>query len=164
LFNIFKTILSQNFINITGCVFWVIRINAKPFEHAVNSAVFFYHCINPYVNYAYIDAEASATSEDTCIVDVNRVESIEKTEIIWHITYELADTGESTEQTSSTVVIFEPKLGDLTIDGVVNIKDLARLAEKWLWTGEPGSILEDIVIDGYVDFLDFAELAENWKK
>jgi len=55
-----------------------------------------------------------------------------------------------------------PILGDITGDGKVDFADLARLANEWLWTGQPGSISEDILQDGIINFADFALLAQNW--
>jgi hypothetical protein len=54
--------------------------------------------------------------------------------------------------------------GDLNYDAKVDFDDLIRLADKWLWTGNAGSIAEDIVRDGIVNFADFAVLAEEWMK
>ena len=70
-------------------------------------------------------------------------------------------------QMMSAMLLIEPievLAGDITGEGDVDFADLERLANKWLWTGTPGSILEDIVKDGSVDFLDFTKLAENWMK
>ena len=82
--------------------------------------------------------------------------------------YEVVDTCQIMQQTSSSIILLDPKLGDITGEGDVNIADLIRLAEKWLWIGTPGGIDEDIAPlpdgDGKVDFLDFSKLAENWMK
>jgi hypothetical protein len=49
---------------------------------------------------------------------------------------------------------------DLTGDDFVNMKDLAKLGERWLdW--EPPSVA-DLDRDGFVDFRDLRLMAENW--
>ena len=53
---------------------------------------------------------------------------------------------------------------DINVDGIVDYYDLERLANRWLWRGNPGAIQEDLVKDGIVNFLDFAKLAESWMK
>lgn len=52
--------------------------------------------------------------------------------------------------------------GDLNADEVVDLFDFMYLSDQWLWTGDPGDILEDIVEDGKVDLRDFRIMAENW--
>ncbi|MGD2095542.1 MAG: dockerin type I domain-containing protein [Phycisphaerales bacterium] len=62
----------------------------------------------------------------------------------------------------------EPLAGDLVVDGMVDIKDLAEFSYYWL--GEGGDKVNDYYErtdanrDGLVDFLDFALLASNWQK
>jgi hypothetical protein len=54
--------------------------------------------------------------------------------------------------------------GDLNYDARVDVDDLIKLTDQWLWTGVAGSVTEDIKRDGTVNFLDFAVLAEYWMK
>lgn len=122
--------------------------------------------IDSNVTFDYIEAWGLATSEDTCTFDVNRIEPIRPAEISWRATYQIADSGESMQQMSSTVVLLEPvglASGDITGEGVVDIDDLVRMADDWL----QGSSLADIYPappygDDIVNFQDFAVLAENW--
>lgn len=51
---------------------------------------------------------------------------------------------------------------DLNADETVDLFDFTQFADRWLWTGPQGDILEDIAEDGKVDFQDFQILAENW--
>jgi hypothetical protein len=53
---------------------------------------------------------------------------------------------------------------DLSADRAIDVFDLALLMERWLWAGNPGSILEDIVEDGAVNLQDFAVIADNWNQ
>ena len=48
--------------------------------------------------------------------------------------------------------------GDLNYDGIVDFKDLAKMANKWL---QSGAFEAELNGDGIVDFADFAILAEN---
>jgi len=122
--------------------------------------------IDSNVTFDYIEAWGSATSEDTCIIEVNRVEPIEPAEIIWQITYEIAATGQTSQQMSSTVVLLELEglaLGDISGDGMVGIADLVRLVEDWLQSGSIADIYPPPPNgDDIVNFKDFAVLAENW--
>ena len=54
-------------------------------------------------------------------------------------------------------LIYEPS--DINMDGSVDIIDLTRLFDKWLWLGPPGDITEDVNTDGTVNLSDFAILA-----
>ncbi len=121
---------------------------------------------DPCVSYPYIEAESSATSEDTCTFDVNRIEPIKLAEIVWRITYEIAGTGEEMQQMSSTVVLLEPvglASGDITGEGIVDIDDVARMADDWLGSGSLADIYPAPPYgDDIVNFQDFTILAENW--
>ncbi len=118
-------------------------------------------------SFAYVGPEESVTSEDTCIIRVDRSVPIEPAEIHWHLTYQIVDICGVMQQTFSSVVFLEPRkiAGDISSDGEVNFEDLAELADQWL--GPPGTPSADIAPqpngDGIVNFLDFAELAENWQ-
>jgi DNA-binding beta-propeller fold protein YncE/pimeloyl-ACP methyl ester carboxylesterase len=59
---------------------------------------------------------------------------------------------------------FSPVGFDLNGSGMVDYIDIARLADRWLWSGEPGGIQEDIVKDGIVNFADFSLIAQHWLK
>ncbi len=122
--------------------------------------------VDPCVTFVYIEAWGSATSEDTCIIDVNRIEPITPAEIVWRIAYEIAGSGEGMQQMSSTVVLLEPEglaSGDITGEGVVDIDDLARMADDWLESGSLADIYPAPPYgDDIVNFQDFAVLAENW--
>jgi probable HAF family extracellular repeat protein len=99
----------------------------------------------------------SATSIDTCTFQVDRSKAIDPAKIIWWCKSEIADTGQTEQYTSSSIVILEP---EATIgDGKVDLEDLAKLVGRWLWVGEAGSIPEDITSDGIVNLRDFAVLA-----
>jgi hypothetical protein len=52
--------------------------------------------------------------------------------------------------------------GDINGDGAVDGKDLAELAEQWLWSGTAGGIPEDMVEDGTVELSDYTVVANNW--
>jgi hypothetical protein len=100
-----------------------------------------------------------------CVIDVNRAEQIKPAEIAWRITYEIAGTGESTGQMSSTVVLLETEglaRGDITGEGIVDTDDLKQMAEDWLQSGSLADIYPPPYGDGVVDFKDLAVLAENW--
>lgn len=62
----------------------------------------------------------------------------------------------------------EPLAGDLIVDGMVDIKDLAEFSDYWL--SNEGDRTNDYYEradtnrDGLVDFLDFAALASHWQK
>jgi hypothetical protein len=123
--------------------------------------------VDPCVSYLYIGAGETATSEDTCIIDVDRSTLINRAEVIWQITYEIAAGGQVMQQMSSSVLALEPQdvgITDITGDGIVDFEDLAILAGQWL--REPGIPSADIAPppdgDGMVDFQDFAELANHW--
>jgi len=122
--------------------------------------------IDSNVTFDYIEAWGSATSEDTCIFDVNRIELINPAEIVWQVTYDVVATGETMQQMSSTVVLLEPEglaSGDITGEGVVDIDDLARMADDWLQSGSLADIYPAPPYgDDIVNFQDFAILAENW--
>ncbi len=118
--------------------------------------------IDPVVSFAYIEAGQAATSEDTFALRVDRSVLIDATIISWVATFFEAGGG-FRESVFTTNIILEPKAGDLSGDGVVDIEDLGRLAERWLWRGQPGDIVEDIVQDGVVNFADFGRVAENWQ-
>ena len=122
--------------------------------------------IDPCVTFAHIEAWGSATSEDTCTFDVNRIEPIRPAEISWRATYQIADSGESMQQMSSTVVFLEPvglASGDITGEGVVDIDDLVRMADDWLGSGSLADIYPAPPYgDDIVNFQDFAVLADNW--
>ncbi len=47
---------------------------------------------------------------------------------------------------------------DLYPSGQIDLRDVAVLANRWLWEGSEGSIPEDIVPDGIVNFKDFAAM------
>jgi len=122
--------------------------------------------IDPCVTFAHIEAWGSATSEDTCTFDVNRIEPIRPAEISWRATFEIAGTGEEMQQMSSTVVLLEPvglASGDITGEGVVDIDDLVRMADDWLGSGSLADIYPAPPYgDDIVNFQDFAVLADNW--
>jgi hypothetical protein len=52
--------------------------------------------------------------------------------------------------------------GDINGDCKVDLEDLTRLTEKWLYVCKPGSIAEDINRDGFVNLIDYAMLAKSW--
>lgn len=119
--------------------------------------------IDSYVSdFEQIGAEETKTSADTCTFRVDRSELIDAAQIKWRVSYEIVNTCQTMHQASISMLKFELNLGDFNIDGQVDNADLVSLAEKWLWTGVPGSIQQDIVKDGRVDFLDFAIIAEHW--
>lgn len=55
-------------------------------------------------------------------------------------------------------------IGDVSINGVVDIMDLARLGMKFLDTGLPGWVQEDVVKDGVINVLDLATSGKNYGK
>lgn len=56
------------------------------------------------------------------------------------------------------------EIGDVSIDGVVDIMDLARIGMKITETGLPGWLQEDIVRDGVINVLDLATAGKNFGK
>jgi hypothetical protein len=80
------------------------------------------------------------------------------------------DDGEQYEPSEPFTIVFntQPLAGDLVIDGIVDISDLAEFSRFWL--ASDSSIHNDYHEradsdrNGYVDFLDFALLAANWLK
>ena len=124
--------------------------------------------IDSNVTLPYVAPSGSATSDDTCIIDVNRVEPIDSAQIIWKATTQVQGSGETAVHQESSSLIYFITEGDITGEGDVDISDLVRLTDKWLWTGTPGGIDEDIAPlsygDGIVNFKDFAVLAEEWLK
>lgn len=89
------------------------------------------------------------------------------TDLQW-ITYQIYDALGKYEPSEPVSVVFvkDPPAGDLAIDGVVDIYDLAEFCHYWL--ADEGSIYNDYYEradankNGKVDFADFALLAENW--
>jgi hypothetical protein len=106
--------------------------------------------IDPCVTYEHIEAQGSATSDDTCSFAVNRAEPIDPNRVILRATYKIAGGNDIMQQEFSC---FYP------LPSVITLYDFTN---HWLWKGSPGSIPEDIIKDGCVNFLDFAKLAENW--
>lgn len=78
------------------------------------------------------------------------------------------DDGEQYEPSEPFTIVFntQPLAGDLVIDGIVDISDLAEFSRYWL--ASDSSIHNDYQEradsdrNGCVDFLDFALLASNW--
>ncbi len=53
------------------------------------------------------------------------------------------------------------RLGDITGDGTVDLLDLAKMTEKWLFDGAVGIERSDLSLDGKVDMVDFSLLADR---
>jgi hypothetical protein len=51
---------------------------------------------------------------------------------------------------------------DINRDTLVDLMDVALLADKWLWKDVCGGFPEDIFEDGQVNLKDFAIIAEHW--
>jgi len=89
------------------------------------------------------------------------------TDMQW-ITYILCDDigGYEPSEPFSVVFVKDPLAGDLVIDGVVDINDLAEFCYYWLQDNGDRSNdyyeRADANRDGQVDFLDFAMLANHW--
>jgi hypothetical protein len=123
--------------------------------------------IEPCVNYGHIESGELVQSQNTCIIDVNRIESINSAKIAWYLTYNVVQSDQILRQMFFSTVTFEPQdvgKADITGDGKVDYQDLIIMANQWL--GFHGSPSADIAPapsgDGIVNFLDFAVLAENW--
>ncbi len=71
---------------------------------------------------------------------------------VYTITYQAVDDCGNTTIRSATVSIPH------------DLKVLARIAARWLWSGPAGRIPEDLNGDGFVNLADFARFAENWIK
>ena len=56
------------------------------------------------------------------------------------------------------------KVGDVTLNGVVDILDLSRVGSKYGRTGFPGWRQEDVVKDGIVNILDIATAGRSYGK
>ncbi len=125
------------------------------------------------VFFSIIASESTSDSDiygDYFTIDVDRSAPITAGRLTWQIDYTALE-GSSMQMMSlglPAALGEDGVLGDITGEGDINIADLIRLAEQWLWTGTPGSIDEDIAPppdgDGKVNLLDFAVLAENWMK
>jgi len=88
------------------------------------------------------------------------------------ITFRVFDSledGDRYEPSEPFTIVFnvEPPVGDLVVDGVVDIADLAELSHYWL---SPESSRRDDYCeradtnrDGVVDLRDFARMAANWR-
>jgi hypothetical protein len=55
-------------------------------------------------------------------------------------------------------------LGDINKDMKVDMYDLAKFVDNWLYDGPVGVIRSDMDLDGDVDFIDFSMLAEKWRE
>lgn len=53
-------------------------------------------------------------------------------------------------------------LGDISKDGRIDIYDMGKLADVWLYDGAIGSVRSDMNLDGNVDFIDFSLMANQW--
>ena len=123
--------------------------------------------IDDTINYGVILSGSMVDSNslgDYFVVEIDRAEELTPGRLTWQVDYssrmQMMSLGLSAALGEDGVV------GDITGEGDVNMADLMRLAEKWLWTGTPGSADEDIAPhpdgDGIVNFLDFAIMTENW--
>jgi dockerin type I repeat protein len=89
------------------------------------------------------------------------------TDMQW-ITYILYDAIDGYEPSEPFSVVFvkDPLAGDLVIDGIVDINDLAEFCYYWLQdNGDKSNDYyerSDANRDGQVDFWDFAILANHW--
>jgi len=114
--------------------------------------------IEPKVTFGDVEIGAgeSATSIDTCTFQVDRSEAIKPAKIIWKSTCVMTNSGQEIPDTISGMVFLrlENNAGNSKVD-------LAGLVDKWLWTGDAGSIKEDITGDGIVNLADFAAIAGN---
>jgi len=78
------------------------------------------------------------------------------------------DDGNSYEPSESFTIVFntEPLVGDLAVNGIVDLVDLLELSHYWLSTdaGFPNDYYEraDANRDGIVNMVDFALMASNW--
>jgi len=114
--------------------------------------------IEPKVTFGDVEIGAgeSATSIDTCTFQVDRSEAIKPVQIVWKSTCQMTNSGQEIQDTASGMVFLrlENTVGDSKVD-------LAGLVDKWLWTGDVGSIKEDITGDGIVNLADLAAIVGN---
>jgi hypothetical protein len=103
---------------------------------------------------AVVGPGQSARSIDTCTIRVNRAVAIEESEIVWDLTAEIVNTGQTIQYISSSVFAPETR--------APSFLDVGGIADQWLWTGQAGDIGQDMIADGTVNFMDFAEFAQNW--
>ncbi|MHB0946596.1 MAG: dockerin type I domain-containing protein [Sedimentisphaerales bacterium] len=109
----------------------------------------------------------SALAEDHLHLNYCVQSPHDATDLHW-ITYRLYDALGKYESSEPFSVVFvkDPPAGDLVIDGIVNICDLAEFCHYWLVDsgGRANDYYEraDANKNGKVDFADFALLAENW--
>jgi hypothetical protein len=116
------------------------------------------------VTCSYIGAHRKVFSTDTFEIEVDRSVLIDPVEIVWNVTYETTDGGQSQHTYMSNFDFGISGIsGDITGEGNVDIEDLGMLLRQWLWEGEPGEIEEDLTGDGKVDFSDVAKLGEHWQ-
>jgi hypothetical protein len=116
------------------------------------------------VSFDFIEAGTSAESDNTFAIRVDRAIVVDVTIISWRATYESANANGGTSETMFTTMIpLEPIPGDLVLDGVIDIEDLAVLLRQWIWEGETGAIEEDLTGDGKVNFSDLSRIGEHWQ-
>lgn len=82
--------------------------------------------------------------------------------------YDGLDDGDQYEPSEPITIVFntEPLVGDLAVDGIVDMVDLVELSHYWLLTdaGLHNDYYEraDANRDGVVNMMDFALMASNW--
>lgn len=94
-------------------------------------------------------------------------QGVESGNLYW-VSWKITDTTGAYEDSQVFTFVFnvQPELGDIYIDGLVDIKDLESFLLSWL--NSDGSKANDFYeradIDrsGQVDIIDFAILADNW--
>lgn len=163
----FRYVLSLSLNNTTSTDMTNVTIKLIDADEQVVSV------IDDEIFFPSIGFQSTANSNnfsDYFTIDVDRSYVISKGRLTWQIDHS-APLGSGMQMMSlglPTALGEDGVVGDITGEGDVNMADLMRLAEKWLWTGTPGSIDEDIAPhpdgDGIVNFLDFALMAENWMK
>jgi hypothetical protein len=136
----------------------ISRFDVKNIQLEISRASENMKIIEPKVTFGDVEIGAgeSATSIDTCTFQVDRSEAIKPAKIIWKSTCVMKNSGQEIQDTISGMVFLrlENNAGNSKVD-------LAGLVDKWLWTGDAGSIPEDITGDGIVNLADFAAIAGN---
>jgi len=130
--------------------------------------------MDPAVGFDMIEAGESAISGDSFTIRVDRSQAVNVATISWRANYEACPGGASATQVFTSNIVLESEdnpgggqlAGDITGDGEVDLKDLARLAGQWL--GAPVNPSADIAPepggDGVVNLRDFDALAESWEQ
>lgn len=117
-----------------------------------------------YATFEVIYAGETQTSEDTFTLTLDRSLPVRTGRLTWELTYYVPMHGGWVEQAfaSLPLSVVDPKPGDITGDGEVNLKDLEALASQWGTAPSVPSADIALPYDGVVGLGDLQYLAEHW--